>query len=157
MSKELKWNVTVDGCDHCVSCRATGNKYEIWVDDSDLTVVYRPSFRRMGRGLEHELKIGGKSCLFLVWDERPDLVVDGVLQYSGKDYLKEKAKRKRVMVRTLWGLTAFGAVVLGYAIVSLCLGLREDPLDWIDSAVYILAGLWIIVDARLDMKYWKEQ
>ena len=157
MAKEYQWEVGIDGVCHHVSCTATGNKYEIWVDEEHLTVVYRRGFRAMSRGLEQEFQIGGKSCLFLVWDERPDLVVDGILQRSGKDFLKEKAKRNKHMVRALWCLFTFGIAVLGVAVASICFGIGDDAWDWFDYGAYILAGVWIMVDAMLEMKYWKEQ
>jgi uncharacterized protein YacL (UPF0231 family) len=95
MKKEYTWDVTIDGENHRVSCNLAGNKYQIWVDDEELTVVYRQSHRQMRNGLEREFSIGGKKCLFVVWDEKPDLVVEGMLLKSGKDYFQEKAKRKK--------------------------------------------------------------
>lgn len=157
MAKEYAWDVTINGAPHRVTCTLPGNKYEIWVDDEDLTVVYRRSFRKMSRGLEQELQIGGEKCLFLVWDERPDLVVDGVILRNGKNFFKEKEKRKKHMITALWSLFVFGVAVLGIAVALICFGFADDSWDWFDYGAYILAGIWIVVDAMLEMKHWKEQ
>ena len=157
MKNELMWEVSVDGVLHRAICKITLNKYEIWVDDADYTVVYRENARRMRKGLEHELLIGDKKCLFVVWDEKPDLVVDGTMLKSNKDYFQEKAKRRKRMLTATWVMFAFGLAVLVFAVVALCIGgWNNEKMGWRHCSLYVLAAIWIIVDATLERMRWKE-
>lgn len=153
MAKEYRWNVTVDGVAHTVQCQPAGNRYLIWVDDEELTVVYRRSYKKMRYGLEERLEICGKQCLFIVWDERADLVVDGILS-SGKDYQQEKSRRIKRFVSFAWSLFAAGAVLLVAVVVFFCLG-------WVTTAnrakyvTYAIAAVWLMVNSLLQQKRWK--
>ena len=158
MSNQFTWNVTINDAAHKVSCVVNGNRYEIWVDDEELTIVYRSSFRKMRRGLERQIQIDGQKCLFLVWDDRPDLVVNGILQRSGKDFMKEKQRRKKNMIITCWCMFGFGLAILGFVAVSFfIIGLNREGMSWRHYSLYILAGLWIMIDSLVEMKRWKHQ
>ncbi len=74
------WHVRIHGHKHRVTCKIEMNKYVIFVDDHHLTNIYRDSMKKMRMGFEQTLRICGQDCLFVVWDERPDLVVDGFIQ-----------------------------------------------------------------------------
>ena len=145
MGKEYTWNVTVAGVTHRVSCVTANNKYQIFVDDDFLTNVYRKSVRAMAReGLEEGLDICGKECLFLVWDEKPDLVVDGVLLGQGIDFASAKEKRfkgaKLVYRCVFW----IGVALL--ALMGLCalMGWGE-AIGWDDVIIYTVAAIWMMI------------
>ena len=157
MKKEYTWEISLEGATHLVTCVPRGNKYELWVDDEDLTVVYRPGVRKMNHGLEQALSVGGKSCLFVVWDERPDLVVDDMMQESGKSYSKEKGKRKKGMITAYTIMFCAGIALFGLIIASLFVDALKEKWEWIDYAVYILAAMLLIYDGGMEMKYWKNQ
>lgn len=154
MAKEYIWNVTVDGQGHMVRCVPTGNKYVIWVDDEELTVIYRLSNRKMVYGLEEKLEVCGKECFFIVWDERPDLVVDGQMVSGGKDYQQEKSKRSKLYIMLHWILFAMGVVLLGVVVVFTCLG-WVDETERAKYCVYFGASVWLIVDSLIQRKRWK--
>ena len=153
MAKEYRWNVTVDGVAHTVQCQPAGNRYLIWVDDEELTVVYRRSYKKMRYGLEERLEICGKQCLFIVWDERADLVVDGILS-SGKDYQQEKSRRIRMFMAFEWSLFAAGAALLAVVVVFLCLG-WVTPEKRAKYVTYAIAALWLMVNSLVQQKRWK--
>lgn len=67
----------------------------MYLDEEHLTNVYRESVRKMQFGLETEIEICGKKCLFVVWDETPDIVIDGVMQGKKLDYEQAREKRKQ--------------------------------------------------------------
>lgn len=157
MAKEYSWVVTADGLEHRVTCSLAGNRYQIWVDDEDLTTVYLQTGKKARYGLEQKLQIGGKTCLFVVWDQRPDLVVDGKMVQSGKDYDAEKAKRKKGMLRVSWIMFAFGIAILCFVAVWAVLALYNGwQHNWRHYSLYLIAAVWIIVDATLERKYWLE-
>lgn len=95
MAKEYNWDLTLDGVAHRVCCVPTGNKYILYLDEEHLTNVYRESVRKMQFGLEIEIEICGKKCLFVVWDKTPDIVIDGVMQGKKLDYEQAREKRKQ--------------------------------------------------------------
>lgn len=95
MAKEYCWDISIDGESHQVCCELSNNKYILYLDEEHLTNVYRDFPRKMHFGLEAEIEIRGKKCLFVVWDETPDLVVDGVMQGKKIDYEQAREKRKQ--------------------------------------------------------------
>ena len=95
MAKEYSWDVNINGEIHRVFCERSTNKYILYVDDTFLINVYREFVRKTQFGLETEVEICGKKCLFIVWDETPDLVVDGVMQGMNTDYEQAREKRKQ--------------------------------------------------------------
>lgn len=145
MAKEHIWNVSVGGMSHRVSCTLANNHYQIFVDDDFLTNVYRKSFRAMARdGLEETISVCGKECLFLVWDETPDLVVDGILLGRGIDYASAKAKRdksaKMVYAIVFWIGTAL-LILMG---VCALLGWSR-AIGWDDVTIYTIAAIWMMI------------
>lgn len=145
MAKEYGWNVSVDGVAHRVDCIPTNNKYQIFVDEDFLTNVYRKSARSMVRdGLEEKISVCGKECLFLVWDETPDLVVDGVLLGRGSDYASEKEKRDKG-AKTVYGIIFWIGVAL-LVLMGVCALLGwGKAIGWDDVTIYTIAAIWMML------------
>lgn len=145
MAKEYSWNVNVDGVAHRVDCIPTNNKYQIFVDEDFLTNVYRKSVRSMARdGLEEKISVCGKECLFLVWDETPDLVVDGVLLGRGIDYAPEKEKRDKG-AKTVYGIIFWIGVAL-LVLMGVCALLGwSKAIGWDDVTIYTIAAIWMML------------
>lgn len=154
MKREYHWEVPVDGTIHRVTCTPTGNRYIIWVDDEESTVVYRLSSRKMRDGLEKKLDICGKECLLVVWDERPNLVVDGQMLGSGKNFQQEKEKRIKGILLLYQLFFVLAAVLLAVVIVFFCFG-------WIDKSEragyvrYMIASIWVMIGSMLGHRRWK--
>lgn len=142
MAKEYVWNVLIDGEDHSVSCVLKGNKYVLHVDDEFLTNVYRKSMAP--DDLECPVTICGKACLFIVWDAKPDLVVDGILLSRAVDHQQALAKRNkdfRMVYRVIFWC---GVAILVLVAVFALLGLGNTA-DYDDMAFYTIAGVWMVI------------
>lgn len=141
MAKEYVWDVQ----SHRVCCVTANNKYQIFVDDEFLTTVYRKSFRvMMHDGLEEKISVCGKECLFLVWDETPDLVVDGVLLRQGIDYASAKEKREKTAKGVFRFMFWAGLGLLVYLAISVLLG-RGPEIGWHAIAIDSVAAIWLMV------------
>lgn len=142
MAKEYIWDVTIDAEDHRVSCILKGNKYVLHVDDDFLANVYRKSMAP--DDLECPVTICGKTCLFIVWDSKPDLVVDGILLSRGLDHQQALAKRNkdfRMVYRVIfWCGVALLAMVAIFALLGL--GNAEDHDDLV---FYTIAGVCSVI------------
>ena len=145
MAKEYSWNVNVDGVAHHVDCIPTNNKYQMFVDEDFLTNVYRKSVRAMALdGLEEKISVCGKECLFLVWDETPDLVVDGALLGRGIDYASEKEKRNKG-AKTVYGIIFWIGVAL-MVLMGVCALLGwSKAIGWDDVTIYTIAAIWMMI------------
>ena len=113
--REHTWNVIIDGVEHLIYCCFEGNRYVLYADDDHVANVYRKSVRAMWQGLEEPVTICGKPCLFIVWDEKPDIVVNGMLVGKGVDYhialKKEKLRNEAWLSHRIlgWRGTSCGA------------------------------------------------
>lgn len=148
MAKEFNWDVSINGEDHRVCCVLSNNKYILYVDDEYLTNVYRKSVWEMQLGLEAEVEICGKKCLFIVWDEKPDLVIDGVMQGKNTDYLQAREKRKQGCCK--WFRILFWAGIAVMCLIPvLCVAFSIPVIKmdkwvkiWNSGAVMAIAGAY---------------
>ena len=141
--REHTWDVTVDGVEHQVYCRFEGNRYVLYADDDHVANVYRKSVHTMWQGMEEPVTMFGKPCSFIVWDEKPDIVVDGRIIGRGISY--EKAlKRKDSRLKIAYGAVFYSGILLLIVLfLRLCLGLH--PEDWFDAVISAVAGLWMTI------------
>ena len=143
--REHTWNVIIDGVEHLIYCCFEGNRYVLYADDDHVANVYRKSVRAMWQGLEEPVTICGKPCLFIVWDEKPDIVVNGMLVGKGVDYhiaLKKKNSGMRLGYRTVFWA---GVALLVVRAVLLCVGMEKGMEDWIDAVISAVAGIWMVI------------
>lgn len=152
MGKQITWEIKADDTLHRVTCTSAGNRYEIWADDEDLTVVYRQSVRRMYFGIEQEIELFGKKCLFVVWDERPDIVVDGRMLGKNTDYLQAREKRKLTSCKG-FRITFWIGVLLIFAALVLTIVFPQIKLvgKWVRIA---LGGLLLVVAGVIYERKW---
>ena len=141
MAKEYTW--AVDG--HRITATFKINKYVIHVDDDHVTNVYRLPAKQMRFGMEESVTILGKTCLFIVWDEIPDLVIDGKMVRRGVDYTKAKESRRRNMIAIYTAIAVFGLIDLLGVFLYAWFGflLMTDDAIRVWSAL-LSAGIWMV-------------
>ena len=97
MAKDLKWNVTIDGEEHLVSCVTQTSLYDVYVDD-ELAVRVPRKMKNDDSDSEYDLNVAGKRCQFVIYDGKPDLCVDGILigAQDELDRLDRRSRRRRL-------------------------------------------------------------
>ena len=145
MKREFIWKVTLHGEAHEVYCRFAGDRYILYTDGVYTAEIMRKSTSTMWNGMEEPVTVLGQDCLFVVWDEKPDLVVDGRLIGRNRSYEKSKKRKgNRIFIGygILLGVCASGFVLV---ICLLCLGMGAQ-MGWIDVlitlAVVTTIGAW---------------
>jgi hypothetical protein len=145
MKREFIWKVTLHGVPHEVYCRFAGDRYILYADGVYTAEIMRQSTSTMWYGMEEPVTLFGEQCLFVVWDEKPDLVIDGRL--IGRKHNYEKSK-KRMGNRILVGygiLLGVCVSVFVLVICLLCLGMGAQ-MGWIDVLITLAAvttiGAW---------------
>ena len=95
MKNDLNWKVIVDGETHVVRCETFKTVFDIYVDD---TLALRMG-RNESDGLdtERDIRVGGKTCQFVIYDGKPDLSVDGILQGAERS-LRRAELRNRILL-----------------------------------------------------------
>ena len=142
MAKCYVWHMTIDGAVHRVDCVPKGNKYVLYLDDGFLTNVYRKSVGLPD--LEIPLTICDKACSFIVWDQKPDLVVDGILLGRGMDHQQAKMKRQKDHQTVYRIIFWIGLMILAFAAVYTVLNV-EKGLDYETLLFYSVTGVWMII------------
>lgn len=118
MSKEYVWKLPVEGTEKEISCEASGNKYFLYVGDAFVDTFYKNA----SGDVDEEVTLCGVPCRFVSFGDKPDLVVDGVMLSSGKDYEKEKTARTKAnkgfaVAEVVVGVFALASLII-YAIVK---------------------------------------
>ena len=91
MAKEYSWKLATENGEKEVTCEADGNKYHVYLGDAFIKTVYK----NMSGKADVELTIAGVPCRFVVFSDKPDLVVDGRMLGSGKLYETEKSNARK--------------------------------------------------------------
>ena len=156
MGKSYSWNFTLDGVNHHLSATLKNNRYILYLDEEHLVNVYRLPPQKMRYGLEETISILGHACLFIVWEDIPDLVIDGKMVHRGVNYAKAKEARRHNMEVMYTATAIFGLVALAGAFVFACFDiLNEDNLR-IFSAL-LSAGIWMVGHGLWMRGKWVEQ
>ena len=142
MAKEHVWHVSIGGKNHRVDCVLKGNKYVLYVDDEFLTNVYRKSFGP--DDVEVPVTICGKRCSFIVWDQKPDLVVDGILLGRGIDHQQALTRRQKNHQMVYWIIFCFGVMILVFVAVFAILS-NGKSLDYDTLLFYTIVGVLMII------------
>ena len=97
MAKDLKWNVTIDGMEHTVSCVPQTSLFDVYVDE-ELAIRVPRKMKHDDSDSEYDLTVAGKACQFVVYDGKPDLCVDGILIGAQRelDRLDRRSRRRRL-------------------------------------------------------------
>ena len=141
--REHTWNVTIDGVQHEVYCRFEGNRYVLYADDDHVANVYRKSAHTMWYGMEEPVTMFGKPCIFIVWDEKPDIVVDGRIIGRGVDYEKALAKKNNRPSLGYW-IIFWAGVFLLLVVAALVLTKWRNITSWRDYIIGGTAAIWMI-------------
>lgn len=111
MKRNNVWRVTVGKQTHTVRCEVFKTVFDVYVDDELAARISRSSTD--GGDTEHNIRVGGKNCQFVVYDGVPDLAVDGIL-------LGAEETQRRTELRNKWLKLVAGAVltiICSYAVV----------------------------------------
>ncbi len=111
MSKELKWEVNIDGAVYSVKCVTQKTVFDVYVD-GELAIRAPRKLKNDDTDSEYDLRIGGKRCQFVVYDGVPDVAVDGIL--LGAERQMEKQERQNRWLKRLGGMALM--VVSTYAV-----------------------------------------
>jgi hypothetical protein len=142
--REHTWDVTIDGVQHEVYCRFEGNRYVLYADDDHVANIYRKSTHTMWQGMEEPVTICGKPCIFIVWDEKPDIVVDGRIVGRGISY--EKAlKKKNSGFLVGYRIFFWVGVLLVSVVAALALNRWGSIISWRDYIICGGTGIWMII------------
>ncbi len=145
MGKEYTWKLTVGESEKEVSCEASGNKYFLYAGDAFVDTYYKNT----SGDLDEEVVLYGVPCRFVSFNDKPDLVVDGVMLSSGKSYEEEKGKRTKsnktfAYAEIVIGIFALAAFII-YAIVKSNITLLFPtfivPLAFIALGIYELCSI----------------
>ena len=118
MSKEYIWKLPTENGEKEITCEVDGNKYHIYVGDAFVKTV----FKNMSGNAEEELTLAGVPCIFVSFADKPDLVVDGKMLGSGKDYEAEKIVHSKNSATFAIGEIFFGIVAI---IIGLAMGVSD--------------------------------
>ncbi|MBQ8862108.1 MAG: hypothetical protein IJ021_05155 [Clostridia bacterium] len=118
MSKEYVWKLPVGGAEKEISCEASGNKYFLYAGDAFVDTFYKNA----SGDVDEEVTLCGIHCRFVSFGDKPDLVIDGIMLSSGKDYEKEKAARTKAnkgfaVAEIVVGVFALASLII-YAITK---------------------------------------
>ena len=155
MAKELKWEAEIDGDVYLVKCVPQTSLFDVYVNE-ELAIRVPRKMKHDDSDSEYDLKIGGKTCQFVIYDGKPDLCVDGILlgAQAELDYLERRSRRRRLFagmglilastysiflwfVYQLAGQPFFGgyvALVLFVALIFVGIGLLLSVLKKKDKA-----------------------
>ena len=156
MAKQTVWEFTQDGASVRVTCVPKGNRYCFYLGDDHLTDVDRLPPKQMHYGMEAKIRIGTEDCLFVVWEEIPDLVVRGKLLHRNVDYAKAKEARRNNMEMMYTTTAIFGVIALLGVFVFAWLGFLNDETFRGWTAV-MCAGIWMIGMGLYYRGKWIEQ
>ncbi len=153
--KEYCWEAELAGRKRKIICVRNHNKYNIFVDEDFHSSVYRESGRQMSTfGMEKPVVIDGETCFLVVWNEKPDFVVNGKLLSQNTDYEKAVQDRKRSMCN-FWDLVfLIGCFLLAFVLIKWITG--GQVLNSINSSASVFsASLCMMIAAPLRKRKWK--
>lgn len=148
---EYRWHVKIDDEVYQVDCKVENNRYVIWVDEVELTKVYRKSFQDISDRIEEPLLLGGKLCTFVVMNGIPDLVVDGVM-LSGQDYKEMKNKTdKATATMAIVQMVIAAVAIIAYIIMAVG---GVDVSRWTFTLGF---GIFLLISGFLQLRNVKKE
>ena len=152
MKKDNIWKVTIDGEQYVVRCDTFKTVYDVYVDDDLAIRVGRDDSEDMY--IEHDITIGGKVCQFVIYNGRPDLSVDGILQGV---VARERRTDLRNRLLKFFGGIAVASVSSFAAFLWFVFDAAGEPIfggipALVCIFIFILGGLWLVASALLKKK-----
>ena len=156
MGRQYRWNLELDGIPVIVTCEQMGNKYVLYLDDDHLTNIFRLPKNQMHYGLVEDIRLGTRNCKFVVWEEIPDLVVDGRMVHRGVNFETARENRRRNMENMYLVTAVFGMMILLGVFLFASFGwLNEETLrGW---SAMLMAGTWMVFHGLYYRGKWIEQ
>lgn len=152
MQREYVWNVTISGVAHQIGCRFAGDRYELYADGVYAVEVLRDRISTMWDGMHEPVSLFGKECIFVVLDEVPDLVIDGIMVGRKRDYEKVLRQRDR-RPYVGYGVLLGSCVLLLVAVVWLLASGRGPQTGWYN--VFIALGAAVTMGAWSIKHLWR--
>lgn len=145
MSKELKWNVTVDDVMHTVRGVRFKTHYDVYVDEEPAARISRENESRCD--IEENVKVGGKVCQFVIYDGEADLAVDGVLLGAQRDMDRKDLRNRLLLFFGGIFVTAVSsfAVFLWYVFMVSGNPIFGGYVSLIFILFFVVLGIWMIL------------
>ena len=115
MRKNNEWYPEINGVEKHVVCDIDPkeNTYTITVDDELITSGDMKKSKKLSReGMEVPFEVDGVECRFIIWNNLPDLAVDGILLSCDKDYKEIRRQLAINMLSQCLSSALVGIVVL---------------------------------------------
>lgn len=125
----------------------TGKRFDLYVDGQHCSQLW---FTNSGDNQEVDVVIGGKVCQFVLYDDEPDLSVDGILQFAEWEYQKTRKFHRQT---AFWGglMMILVGLLACYAWVGLTASGEGVLGGWVSlvmSTGFTLAGIRLMLHSR---------
>ncbi|MBE6563584.1 MAG: hypothetical protein E7660_07590 [Ruminococcaceae bacterium] len=117
MRKNNEWYAVINDVERYVVCDVDTkeNKYTITVDDELITSGEMKPGKKLSReGMEVPFEIDGVECRFIIWNNLPDLAVNGILLSCDRDY---KEVRRQIAINML--SQCLSSALVGFVVLVL--------------------------------------
>lgn len=152
MKQEKKCKAVVNGTVHNIRIDRTSKKYNLYVDEEQYSELWLSASEE---NQEKDVLIDGKVCQFVLYDDEPDLAVDGILQFAEAEYQKTRRFHKRVAFFGGISMTLVGLMAFFFGVMFMIAG--EGIFGgWLSIAMiagFILAGIWLVLYSRKKEEY----
>lgn len=99
MKNSYEWYAVINDTERHITCEAENGTYMIAVDGTAAASEKMKSKGKLSReGIEIPFQVDGTECRFIIWNNLPDLSVDGMLMSCDKPY---KEVRRQIAINTL--------------------------------------------------------
>ncbi|MBQ7801619.1 MAG: hypothetical protein IJ375_04780 [Oscillospiraceae bacterium] len=145
MRKRNSWPVTVGEQIHTVRWEEHGAYYDIYVDEELAVRIMKSDCEGNS---EHDIRVGDKVCQFVVYDGKPDLSVDGILQRAEAELLRSERRSRRqkliggafLIIMCTWSVFAwFGFQAAGEPLFG------GSAVGLIGALAFLAVGIWLVV------------
>ncbi len=117
MRKNNEWYAVINNVERHVVCDADTkeNKYTITVDDQLVASgEMKPTSKLNREGMEVPFTVDGVECIYIIWNNLPDLSVDGVLMSCNRGY---KEVRRQIAINML--SQCLSSALVGFVVLIL--------------------------------------
>lgn len=95
MKKEVACRICIDGKQYQIAFRQNRTKFELYVDGK---IAAHLNLTPDEENQEKDIQLGGKICQFVLYGDRPDLVVDGIMKYEEYREYKTQCFHRNVLL-----------------------------------------------------------
>ncbi len=115
MRKYNEWYAVINDVERHVVCDIKDDEYTITVDEAPVCSGKMISKGKLNReGMEVPFEIDGVECRFIIWNNLPDLAVNGILLSCDRDY---KEVRRQIAINML--SQCLSSALVGFVVLVL--------------------------------------